>query len=115
MNRRPWPAGAESNLPIIKIKLGSDRDEAMVAAIRGATAAKLRVDANAGWTRERAAQLIPRLKQYEIEFVEQPLAADDTEGLRWLKRRNLACRSLPTKASRPRATLRATRTPSTAW
>ena len=28
---------AESGLPIIKIKLGSDQDEAMVAAIRGAT------------------------------------------------------------------------------
>ena len=79
---------AESNLPIIKIKLGSDQDEAMVAAIRGATAAKLRVDANAGWTRAQAAQLIPRLKQYDIEFVEQPLAADDIDGLRWLKQQN---------------------------
>jgi L-Ala-D/L-Glu epimerase len=78
----------ESGLPIIKIKLGSDQDEAMVAAIRGATAAKLRVDANAGWTRAQAAQLIPRLKQYDIEFVEQPLAADDVEGLRWLKQQN---------------------------
>jgi L-alanine-DL-glutamate epimerase-like enolase superfamily enzyme len=79
---------AESGLPIIKIKLGSEQDEAMVAAIRGATSAKLRVDANAGWTREQAAQLIPRLKQYDIEFVEQPLAADDIEGLRWLKQQN---------------------------
>jgi len=79
---------AASNLPIIKIKLGGDHDEALVAAIRGATAAQLRVDANAGWTREQAAQLIPRLKQYAIEFVEQPLAADDVEGLRWLKRQN---------------------------
>jgi L-Ala-D/L-Glu epimerase len=78
----------ESGLPILKIKLGSDRDEALVAAIRGATAAKLRVDANAGWTREQAAQLIPRLKQYDIEFVEQPLAADDVEGLRWLKQQH---------------------------
>lgn len=79
---------AESGLPILKIKLGSDQDEAMVAAIRGATTARLRVDANAGWTREQAAQLIPRLKQYEIEFVEQPLAASDIDGLRWLKQQN---------------------------
>ncbi len=79
---------AESDLPIIKIKLGSDHDEAMVAAIRGATAAKLRVDANAGWSREQAAHLIPRLKPYDIEFVEQPLAADDVEGLRWLKQQH---------------------------
>jgi L-Ala-D/L-Glu epimerase len=79
---------AESGLPIIKVKLGSDQDEARVAAIRGATAARLRVDANAGWTREQAAQLIPRLRQYDIELVEQPLAADDYDGLRWLKAQN---------------------------
>ncbi|CAG0931479.1 muconate cycloisomerase [Thermoflexales bacterium] len=78
----------ESGLPIIKIKLGGDQDEAMVAAVRGATSAKLRVDVNAGWTREQAARLIPRLKQYDIEFIEQPLAAADIEGLRWLKEQN---------------------------
>lgn len=76
---------AESGLPIIKIKLGSPDDEAVVAAIRGATKARLRVDANAGWTREQAAQLIPRLLKYDIEFVEQPLPVGDIEGLRWLK------------------------------
>ncbi len=78
----------ESGLPIFKIKLGSDQDEAMVAAIRGVTSARLRVDANAGWTREQAAQLIPRLKQYDIEFVEQPLAAEDVEGVGWLKQQH---------------------------
>ncbi len=77
-----------SRLPIIKIKLGGDDDEAMVAAIRNATDAKLRVDANAGWTRAQAARLIPRLMQYDIEFVEQPLPADDIEGLRWLRAQN---------------------------
>jgi L-alanine-DL-glutamate epimerase-like enolase superfamily enzyme len=79
---------AESKLPIVKIKLGSAHDEAMVAAIRSATPAKLRVDANAGWTREQAAQLIPRLRQYDIELVEQPLAVGDREGLRWLRAQN---------------------------
>jgi len=37
-----------SGYPILKIKLGSDQDEEIVAAICKATAAKLRVDANAG-------------------------------------------------------------------
>jgi L-alanine-DL-glutamate epimerase-like enolase superfamily enzyme len=78
----------DSGLPIIKIKLGGGDDEAMVAAIRRATTAKLRVDANSGWTREQAARLIPRLMQYDIEFVEQPLPADDFEGLRWLHAQN---------------------------
>jgi L-alanine-DL-glutamate epimerase-like enolase superfamily enzyme len=75
----------ESGYPLLKIKLGGERDEAMVAAIRKATDAKLRVDANAGWTREQALELIPRLAGYGLELVEQPLAKDDIEGLRWLK------------------------------
>jgi len=77
----------ESGYPIIKIKLGSANDEAIVAAIRQASSARLRVDANAGWSREQAVDLIPRLAQYELEFIEQPLKAGDIEGLRWLRQR----------------------------
>lgn len=76
---------SQSNMPIIKIKLGSQDDEAIVAAIRDASQARLRVDANAGWSREQAARLIPRLAQYNLEFVEQPLPMGDVEGLRWLQ------------------------------
>jgi L-alanine-DL-glutamate epimerase-like enolase superfamily enzyme len=74
-----------SGYPLLKIKLGSEKDEEIVAAIRNATGAKLRVDANAGWSRERALQIIPRLAEYELEFIEQPLAVDDVEGYFWLK------------------------------
>jgi L-alanine-DL-glutamate epimerase-like enolase superfamily enzyme len=74
----------QSQMPIIKVKLGGPEDEACVRAIRQATTARLRVDANAGWSREQAAALIPRLVQYDLEFVEQPLAVGDIEGLRWL-------------------------------
>jgi L-alanine-DL-glutamate epimerase-like enolase superfamily enzyme len=79
----------QSGLPIIKVKLGSPDDEAIVAAIRRASDARLRLDANAGWTRQQAAQLIPRLAGYGIEFIEQPLAKDDIEGLRWLRKQKL--------------------------
>ena len=75
----------ESGHPILKVKLGSDRDEEIVAAIRKATDAKLRVDANAGWTRERALEIIPRLADYGLEFIEQPLAVEDVDGYFWLK------------------------------
>jgi L-Ala-D/L-Glu epimerase len=77
----------ESGYPIIKIKLGSGRDEEIVTAIRKATDATLRVDANAGWSREEAARLIPRLAEHGLELVEQPLAAEDVEGFRWLRQR----------------------------
>ncbi len=72
--------------PILKIKLGSPQDEAMVHSIRSlAPQARLRVDANAGWNREQAGELIPRLARFGIELVEQPLPADDIEGLRALR------------------------------
>jgi L-alanine-DL-glutamate epimerase-like enolase superfamily enzyme len=75
--------------PVIKVKLGSPDDEAIVSAIRHATDARLRVDANSGWTREQAVDLIPRLAQYNLEFVEQPLPPQDIEGLRWLRQQKL--------------------------
>jgi L-Ala-D/L-Glu epimerase len=74
-----------SGYPVIKIKVGSDRDEEIVSAIRGVTDAKLMVDANAGWSREQALRMIPRLAGYDLELVEQPLAVPDVEGYFWLK------------------------------
>ena len=74
-----------SGHPILKIKLGGEEDEARVKAIRAATNSKLRVDANAGWSREEALRIIPRLAEYGLEFIEQPLAVDDVDGYFWLK------------------------------
>lgn len=74
-----------SGLPVIKIKLGGPKDIECVAAIRNATNAKLTVDANAGWSREQAQWIIPRLLDYDLELVEQPLPKGDIEGLRELK------------------------------
>jgi L-alanine-DL-glutamate epimerase-like enolase superfamily enzyme len=71
--------------PILKIKLGSDQDEAALAAVRQATDARLRVDVNAGWTRQQALEISPRRVEYDLEFVEQPLAVQDVEGYFWLK------------------------------
>lgn len=82
----------QSGHPILKIKLGGDNDEAIVKAIRNATNAKLRVDANAGWSREQALEIIPRLAEYDLEFIEQPLAVDDVDGYFWLKERLSALR-----------------------
>jgi L-alanine-DL-glutamate epimerase-like enolase superfamily enzyme len=76
-----------SNYPILKIKLGGPNDLKSLAAIRGATNARLRVDANAGWTLPQALDIIPRLVEYDLEFIEQPLPAGDIDGLRVLKQR----------------------------
>ena len=74
-----------SGYPILKIKLGSEKDEQIIAAIRKTTHAKLFADVNAGWTREQALQIIPRLVDYDLELIEQPLAVGDVDGYFWLK------------------------------
>jgi L-alanine-DL-glutamate epimerase-like enolase superfamily enzyme len=74
----------EAGLPILKIKLGDDQDEARIRAIREACPATLRVDANASWTLEKAQRLLPRLWELGVELVEQPLPIGDLSGLRAL-------------------------------
>jgi L-alanine-DL-glutamate epimerase-like enolase superfamily enzyme len=67
--------------PILKIKLGTDRDEEILRTVREATDKPIRVDANAGWTVERAKHMVPVLKEHGVEFLEQPLPPGDLEGL----------------------------------
>ncbi len=74
---------------ILKVKVGTDRDEAALEAIRSAAPdAVLRVDANAAWTPRRALREMERLAYYGVEFVEQPLPPEDREGYRWLRGRS---------------------------
>ena len=70
---------------IYKVKVGVPGDIDMVAAVREATDAKIRVDANAGWTLKEAVQKINHLEKFDIELVEQPLHWLDYEGLKALR------------------------------
>jgi len=93
--------------PILKVKLGTDRDDDIVRAVRGAAPHKiLRVDANAAWTPKHALAMIDRLAHYGVEFVEQPLPPDDVEGLRFVRERSplpiIADESCVTSADIPR-------------
>jgi L-alanine-DL-glutamate epimerase-like enolase superfamily enzyme len=76
MKEKPWP--------IYKIKVGTPGDIAIVKALRENTDSILRVDANAAWDLETALKLIPQLKELGVEFVEQPLAKDNWEGMKIL-------------------------------
>ncbi len=78
-------AAAAKQYPILKIKLGTGRDLEIVRAIREATDATLRVDANAAWTAKEAVRVIRELEPYSLEFVEQPLPPEDIEGLRFVR------------------------------
>ncbi|GCF11703.1 dipeptide epimerase [Dictyobacter arantiisoli] len=68
--------------PILKIKVGTKHDLDILKAIRDVSAAVIRVDANAGWTPREAIKNINALVPYNIEFVEQPVAASDFAGLK---------------------------------
>jgi L-alanine-DL-glutamate epimerase-like enolase superfamily enzyme len=67
--------------PIYKIKLGTPDDLAIVRALRQHTPAIFRVDANCAWTAEQAIANARELKPLGVEFIEQPLAADNWQGM----------------------------------
>jgi len=71
---QPWP--------IYKIKLGTDHDMEIVKALREHTDALFRIDANCGWTVKETIERAPLLKALGVEMIEQPLKADDWEGMK---------------------------------
>lgn len=73
MKEMPWP--------IYKIKLGTDDDVAIVKELRKHSDAIFRIDANCAWSAEETIQNAPLLKDLGVEFLEQPLKADDWEGM----------------------------------
>jgi L-alanine-DL-glutamate epimerase-like enolase superfamily enzyme len=76
MKAKPWP--------IYKIKLGTHEDIEIVTELRNHTNSIFRIDANAGWTTDEALHKIPLLKKLGVEFIEQPLAKDNWEGMKIL-------------------------------
>lgn len=76
MEEHPWP--------VYKIKLGTKEDIAIMEMLRRHTDAVFRVDANAGWTLDEALEILPVLKDMNVELIEQPLAKDNWEGMKVL-------------------------------
>jgi L-alanine-DL-glutamate epimerase-like enolase superfamily enzyme len=75
--------------PVLKIKLGTDHDETIIRAVRDAAPDKvLRVDANAAWSPKHALRMIDVLAECGVEYVEQPVAAHDVDGLRFVRERS---------------------------
>lgn len=74
----------EKEWPVYKIKLGTSDDITIIKALRKHTDAVFRVDANAAWTTGEALDKIPQLKDLGVEFIEQPLAKDNWEGMKLL-------------------------------
>lgn len=73
--------GEAEQYPVLKIKLGGDHDLELLETIRSATGKELRVDANCGWTAAHAVKMLPVLEEFGVTVLEQPVAANDLDGL----------------------------------
>ncbi|WP_080876196.1 dipeptide epimerase [Oceanobacillus timonensis] len=76
---------------ILKVKVGKDtaeKDIERVAAVRKAAGEDvlIRLDANQGWTAKAAVHAITQMEEMglQIELVEQPVAAHDIKGLKYI-------------------------------
>ncbi|MDX6188568.1 dipeptide epimerase [Flavobacterium sp. Fl-318] len=74
MQELPWP--------IYKIKLGTKEDIAIVKELRKHTDAIFRIDANCDWDVDETINNSIELKNLGVEFLEQPIKADNWEGHR---------------------------------
>jgi L-alanine-DL-glutamate epimerase-like enolase superfamily enzyme len=74
MEEKPWP--------IYKIKLGTKEDVAIIKALREKTSAVFRVDANCAWGVQETIDNGVALKKLGVEFIEQPMAAAEWEGMK---------------------------------
>ncbi len=72
MKEMPWP--------IYKIKLGTNEDLKIIEELRKHSKSKFRVDANCGWTVDETIRNSIVLESLGVEFIEQPLPADDWDG-----------------------------------
>ncbi|WP_152042802.1 dipeptide epimerase [Salinigranum salinum] len=79
----------DAGYPVLKLKLGTDRDAELLEAVRDAAPdVTLRVDANEAWSPREAVERSRLLAEHDVEFVEQPVPAENPEGMRFVYERS---------------------------
>ncbi len=81
-------AARAAHFPALKIKCGGPNDLATLRAVREVFEGPIRVDANTGWSRADAIDLLPELVELGVELVEQPFPARAYRDLGWLQERS---------------------------
>jgi len=68
----------------LKIKVGTTDDYERVLAVRQAVGPEiaLRADANGGWSADQAIEQLDRLVPFNLQVIEQPVAANDIDGMK---------------------------------
>lgn len=79
----------ETPWPVYKIKLGTDNDIKIVSELRSITNAIFRIDANCAWSLDETIKNAKNLKQLGVEFIEQPLQADNWTEMKSLKQQSV--------------------------
>ncbi|MCB2196320.1 MAG: dipeptide epimerase [Bacteroidetes bacterium] len=78
-----------NGIKLLKVKLGdgvhTDIDRIKAIRNRIGIDIPIKVDANQGWNEVEAIQVIRELEKYNIEYIEQPIAKDNFEGMARLK------------------------------
>lgn len=87
MAERAAAASAKGFL-VLKVKLGHGDEVAVLSRVRERFGGAIRVDPNAAWSAEETPARIERIRPFDIEFVEQPIAAGDIDGLRYVRERS---------------------------
>ncbi|MFQ6074121.1 MAG: dipeptide epimerase [Candidatus Bathyarchaeia archaeon] len=72
----------------VKVGVSPKQDVERVERVREAIGSEIaiRVDANQGWNARQAIDVLRKLEPYNVEFVEQPVKAEDIHGLAKVKR-----------------------------
>ncbi|HXX64920.1 MAG TPA: enolase C-terminal domain-like protein [Bacteroidota bacterium] len=74
---------------VLKVKLGTANDRAVIEAVRSITDKPIRVDVNQGWReREPALRMIEWLARMGVELIEQPMPKHQVEDIAWLRERS---------------------------
>ena len=76
------------DFPRLKVKLGGPGDVENLRRIRSRYKGMLQVDANTAWNAADAVRVLREIEPLGIELVEQPVAREDLDGLRWVRERS---------------------------
>jgi len=74
--------------PILKIKVGGEKDWEALIAIHHHCRKPFYIDANEGWTMEQTLESLPKLAEMGVHLLEQPLPRTDRDGYRRLYEKN---------------------------
>ncbi len=72
----------------VKVGVNPNEDFERIKLIRETVGSQIqiRIDANQGWTPKQAIETLKKMERFDIQFAEQPVPAEDTRGLREVKK-----------------------------